>query len=126
MAWRVKRVGETVTIKTPTTSPPAAGSYVGMDGAVVSAVDEMGFFVIDDVPDDNPPVTRTGYGVGTILENTAASFTPEAPIYSVGDGTISQADPAPGVGTDFVVVGQAISATEFIVKNGIVEDGGAS
>lgn len=123
MAWRVKKIGQVFGVPTQGT-PVTAGSFVEADGSVVDTVDEIGLgVVIDEAPDVNPPEMTDAYGEGSILEDTTASYTIGQEVYSDGDGTLSQTQPAGAAGTEIVVVGKAISATEFHVGIYTMEKG---
>ena len=112
MAILIKKVGLTHGVPVQGT-PEVPGTFVGTDGDAVGAVGEVGVgFIVDEVADDNEDAMATAYGEGSIIEDTTASFTPMAALYSDGDGTISAvAGP--------VQVGQALTATEFLVTIGV-------
>lgn len=115
MAWNVKTVGEVTGV--PWVAGSEEGDYVGSDGEEVSATTEMGVgFIIDSRPTDSPPEMANAYGDGSVLEDTTASFTVDALLYSDGDGTISETQPAGTAGDIVTVVGVAKSATTFLVK----------
>lgn len=127
MAIHLKRAGDTLSVPSGT-GFPASGTFVQRDGTAPSGgaqgINTVGVgFVVDDIPTTNPPQTRTAWGDGSIIEDDAASFSVDTELYSDGDGTISQTQPAGAAGTVIVSVGRAISTTEFVVNIQAIEKG---
>lgn len=95
---------------------------VQTDGQVVQNANTRPVgLVLDEIPDDNPPEMADAYGDGTIVEDDGANFTVDEPVWSQGDGTIGDSQPATTSGDLIYQVGVAISSTKFIVDIDTVE-----
>jgi len=120
--WNVKRRGVVHgapwVIAASSGPDPSANDIVLVmsDGTVPAAQGDIPLgFVVDERPTDEPPEMTNVHGNGAIIEDTGASFTIDGNIFSDGDGTISQTEGG-GVGAKNVVVGKALTGTEFEVN----------
>lgn len=115
MAIKIKKIGQVHSI--PRYAGAAAGDLVSADGAKVDAIgDTLLGMLVDEVPATNPPEMLDVYGEGSIVEDDALAMTKGGLVYSDGDGTWSQTEPAGAAGTTVAVMGVALSATEVEMR----------
>lgn len=92
------------------------GDLAAFDGTIIAALGEVPLgIVMDDAATDDPLAMVDLYGEGSIIEDTGLSLAVDDLVYSDGDGTFSDTEPAGAAGTRIVAIGVPVSPTAFRV-----------
>ena len=119
--FRIVRVGSVFGVPKQS-SALAAGTWVEADGTAAEQGEMAIGVIVDDTMTDNPAKMVNVYGNGSIIEDTAASYTQGTHVWLAAAGVLTQTEPAAGAGVKITLLGTALSTTQIFIAISVYQD----